>query len=337
MDALSEALRAVRITSALFFNGEFAAPWRFATPSQEKVAPMLSPESERLVLFHLVTDGQATARAEGHDEVLLTAGDIVAFPHGNAHEVWNGRSSELFPGNRLLPALSKGELATEKWGGSGPVTRMICGYFGCERHAESLFLSGLPAVLKLNVRGNPAGAWIESAIRHCVGEIETQRPGRMGVLSKLAEALFMETLCRYMDELPPERTGWLAAARDPKVGQALALLHREPARPWTLPDLAEASGISRTVLADRFTQLIGEPPLAYLARWRLQLGARQLLTTDSKVLQVAYDVGYESEAAFSRAFRRAFGIPPARYRREHNAARSALNDRSGPTRRPSSH
>jgi AraC-like DNA-binding protein len=194
------------------------------------------------------------------------------------------------------------------------------GYFGCERHAESPFLSGLPPVFKINVRRGPAGSWIESAIRHSVSDLQAERPGRQAVLSKLAESLFMDTLCRYMEELPPERTGWLAAARAPKVGQALAHLHRDPARSWTLRDLAQASGTSRTVLAERFTQLMGESPLTYLARWRLQLGARLLLTTNRKVLHVAGDVGYESEAAFNRAFKRAFGIPPAQYRREKNAA-----------------
>jgi AraC-like DNA-binding protein len=216
----------------------------------------------------------------------------------------------------LLPKLAADEMATEKWGGNGPVTRIICGYFGCERHAQELFLNGLPAVLKLHVRGNPAGVWIESAIRHSAGEIEAQRPGRTAVLSRLAEALFMETLCRYMEGLPPGHRSWLAAARDPKVGKALALLHRDPAHPWTLATLAQASGVSRSVLAGRFSELMGETPLAYLARWRLQLAARRLLTSDAKVLQVAYEVGYESEAAFSRAFKRAFGVPPARYRRE---------------------
>jgi AraC-like DNA-binding protein len=319
MDALSEAIRAVRLTSALFFNGEFSAPWRFATPSQDKIAPIVSPESERLVLFHLVTDGEATARTAGHDDVALTAGDIVVFPRGDAHEMWNGRTSRLFPGARLSSKLAKGELAAEKWGGSGRVTRIICGYLGCERHADSSFLSGLPPIFRVNVRSSPAGAWIESAIRSGVSEIESQRAGRLAVLAKLAETLFVETLCRYMDELPPERTGWLATARDAKVGQALALLHRDPARAWTLPDLARESGTSRTVLADRFGALMGESPLAYLARWRLQLAARRLTTTDRKVLQVAYDVGYESEAAFSRAFRRVFGMPPARYRRERKA------------------
>jgi AraC-like DNA-binding protein len=178
----------------------------------------------------------------------------------------------------------------------------------------------LPPLLKLHVRGDPAGAWIESAIRHSVSEIEAQRPGRTAVLSKLAEALFMETLCRYMEDLPPDHKSWLAAARDPRVGQALALLHRDPAHPWTIANLAEASGASRSVLAERFTELMGEPPLAYLARWRMQLGARRLLTTEGKVLQVAYEVGYESEAAFSRAFKRAFGVPPAQYRRGQRSA-----------------
>src|SRR5688572_26471579 len=142
-------MRAVRVTGALFFNGEFAAPWRFATPAQDQIGPGISPDSERLVLFHLVTDGDAIACIAGHDEaVSLTAGDIVVFPHGDAHEMWHGRTSKLFPGARLLPKLAKGELAAEKWGGNGPVTRIICGYLGCERHAEGLFLSGLPAILK---------------------------------------------------------------------------------------------------------------------------------------------------------------------------------------------
>jgi AraC-like DNA-binding protein len=316
MDALSEAMRAVRLTSALFFNGEFSAPWRFATPAQDKLAPIVSPDSERLVLFHLVTDGEAIARTAGHEDVALTAGDIVVFPQGDAHEVWSGRTSRLFPGTRLVPKLEKGELAAEKWGGTGAVTRIICGYLGCERHADGSFLSGLPPIFKVNVRSSPAGAWIESAIRNGASEIESERAGRLAVLAKLAEALFVEALCRYMEELPPERTGWLATARDPKVGQALALLHRQPARAWTLADLARESGMSRTILAERFVQLMGESPLAYLGRWRLQLAARQLMTTERKVLQVAYDVGYESEAAFSRAFRREFGTPPARYRRE---------------------
>lgn len=316
MDALSEAMRAVRVTGALFFSGEFSAPWRFATPSQDEIRPAISPDSERLVLFHLVTEGRASACVDGHEEIVLEAGDIVVFPHGDAHRMWQGRTSRLFPGARLLPTLAQGGLAAEKWGGGGAVTRIVCGYLGCERHAENLFLSGLPAMFKANVRNGSAGAWVEGAIRHCVQGPEPRPPGGLAVLAKLAEALFVETLCRYMDELPPGRTGWLAGARDARVGRALALLHRDPARAWTLPDLAGECGASRTVLAERFAELMGESPLAYLARWRLQLGARRLLTTNGKVLQIAGEVGYESEAAFSRAFKREFGVPPGRYRRE---------------------
>jgi AraC-like DNA-binding protein len=324
MDALSEALRAVQVTSALFFSGEFSAPWRFVTAAQQKIAPTLSPGSEHLVLFHLVTEGQATARTEGCDDIALRAGEIVVLPNGDRHELWAGQGAKLFPSTRLAPKLSRGELAQEKWGGGGQVTRIVCGYLGCELQAKRLFLSGLPAMFKVNVRGGTTGPWIENAIRHLVGGAEAQRPGRPVVTAKLAESLFMETLCRYMDELPPERSGWLAGARDPVVGQALAQIHRDPARAWTLQDLARATSSSRTVLTERFTRLLGEPPATYLARWRLQLGARLLLTTDSKVLRVASDVGYESEAAFNRAFKNAFGVPPARYRKtERQAAKRA--------------
>ncbi len=315
MDALSEALRGVRITGALFFNAEYGAPWGFASPPSATVAPLLAPGTEHLVFFHLLTEGQATASVPGHDGVPLQAGDIVVFPHGDAHHLWNGRVRELHDSSELLPKLLTGSVVSERGGGGGAVTRFVCGYFGCERYAERLFLAGLPPVFKVHIRGDPAGAWIESSIRHSVNEIEAARAGRVALLSKLSEALFMETLCRYMDELPPERTGWLAAARDEVAGRALARIHRDPVRAWTLPELAKEAGASRTVLVERFTRLLGEPPLAYLTRWRLQLAARLLEATDHKVLQIAQEVGYGSEPAFNRAFKRTFEVPPAQYRR----------------------
>jgi AraC-like DNA-binding protein len=315
MDALSEALRGVRITGALFFNAEYGAPWGFASPPSASVAPLLAPGTEHLVFFHLLTEGQAKASVHGHDGVTLEAGDIVVFPHGDAHSLWNGRVHELHVRTDLLAKLLTGSLVSERGGGRGAVTRFVCGYFGCERYAERLFLAGLPPVFKVHIRGDPAGAWIESSICHSVNEIAAGRAGRLALLAKLSEALFMETLCRYMDELPPERAGWLAAARDEVAGRALATIHRDPARAWTLPELARDVGASRTVLVERFTRLLGEPPLAYLARWRLQLAARLLEATDHKVLQVAQEVGYGSEPAFNRAFKRTFEVPPAQYRR----------------------
>jgi AraC-like DNA-binding protein len=319
MDALSEVLRSVRITSALFFKGEFSKPWRFTTSPARAVAELVAPGTDPIVLFHLVTMGQATVRVARQEDVVLEAGDMVLLPHGDAHEVSNGRTSRRYDSSKLVPTLRSGGLATEKWGGNGPLTKIICGYFGCERHAERLFLGGLPAVFKVSIRNDGAGSWIESAIVQSVSELEAGRAGRFALLSKLAEALFTDALCRYMDQLPPEQTGWLAGARDPVVGQALACIHRDPSRAWTLAELAKAIGASRTVLSQRFTSLLDESPLAYLARWRLQLAARLLETTDRKVIAIAMDSGYISEAAFNRAFKREFGLPPARYRRQFRA------------------
>jgi AraC-like DNA-binding protein len=315
MDALSEALRSMRITGALFFNAELTAPWGFASPRPDSMQRLLAPGTEHLVLFHLVTEGQATARVANHEEVALEAGDIVILAHGDAHELSNGPVSELVDATTLLPKILKGSLTLERGGGGGVVTKFICGYFGCERYAERLFLAGLPPVFKVNIRGDASGAWIEGSLRHLVAEHESARAGRSALVAKLCEALFIQTLCRYMEELPPERTGWLAAARDEVVGKALACLHRDAARAGTLADLAKEAGASRTVLMERFARLLGQTPLAYLAHWRLQLAARMLETTDHSALKVAFDVGYESEAAFNRAFKRKFELPPARYRR----------------------
>jgi AraC-like DNA-binding protein len=205
-------------------------------------------------------------------------------------------------------------------GGGGEETHIICGFFGCNRHAERLFLAGLPPLLRLNIRGDAAGDWLETSIRHLVSEAGSGRPGRSVLLSKMAEALFVETLRRYMEQLPDEAVGWLAAARDPIVGRTLALLHREASRAWTLEDLAAAIGASRSVLVERFGRFLGEPPLTYLTRWRMQLAAQLLQTTNKTILQLASEVGYESEAAFNRAFKREFGAPPAQYRRRSRRA-----------------
>jgi AraC-like DNA-binding protein len=316
MDALSEALNSVRMTGAIFFDAVCTAPWGFAVPPMGKVAHVLAPGTERLVGYHLVAEGKALVEFEGSAAVPLVAGDIVISPHGHPHVVRNGTPAILYDSRAGIADCLAGELSTLCVGGGGETTRFVCGYFGCERHAARLFLAGLPTMIKINARSDAAGAWLESSIRHLLSEAASARPGRTILLSKMAEALFIETLRRYMERMPPEQTGWLAAARDPIVGAALALLHRKACHPWTVAELAREAGTSRTTLMERFAQLLGEPPLTYLARWRLQLAARQLQTTKRAVLQVASDVGYESEAAFSRAFKREFGLPPARYRKK---------------------
>ena len=315
MDALSQALSAVRMTGAIFFSAECTAPWGFKVPPLESAAHILAPGTERLVGYHLITEGEARVQLQHQSGVMLTPGDVAIFPHGDPHTVSHGSPPTLFDSREFVGQFMTGKLDTMRLGGGGEVTRFVCGYFGCERHADRLFLAGLPTMIRINLRGDAGGSWLESSIRHLVSETGSGRPGCQVLLAKMAEALFIETLRRYMEQLPPEHTGWLAGARDSIVGGVLVLLHRSPFHPWTLDAIAREVGTSRSVVAERFTRFLGEPPLRYLARWRLQLAARLLQTTHKSVLRVASDVGYESEAAFNRAFKREFGLPPAQYRR----------------------
>jgi AraC-like DNA-binding protein len=315
MDALSEALSAVRMNAAIFYNAEYSAPWGDMSPAAHEVAHELSPCGGHLVIFHLVIEGRASVRIPGMEDMQLEAGDIVIVPHGDEHLLFNGKPAELIKGANAVRRYLAGDIGITRAGGGGEATRFVCGYFSGEPQAARLFLSGLPPMIKINVRGDAAGAWLESSIRHLVCESASDRPGRNILLAKMAEALFVEALRRYARDLPEGETGWLAGARDPLVGAALAAIHRKPNRHWTLPELASEAGTSRSVLSDRFHHFLGESPMAYLSRWRMQLAAR-LITADRKpMIQVAMDVGYESEAAFNRAFKREFGLPPAQYRR----------------------
>lgn len=313
-DPLSEALRDVRLSGAVFLDAELSAPWGFASQPASMGAHLIAPSAEHMILFHLVVEGRATARIPGHPSVPLEAGEVAILPMGDGHALWNGRVRELTDASVLLPRILEHRLVAERGGGGGRVTRFICGYIGCDRQARRFFLSGLPPLFKVSIRDGGSGAWIEHSIRHMASLAKDDVPGRDALLAKLAEALFIETLRRYMDMLPRQRAGWLAAARDSAVGRALAAIHRDPARAWTVESLAGHAGMSRTVFAERFTRLLGEAPLAYVAHCRMQLAARLLETTDDTVLQVALHSGYVSEAAFNRAFKREYELPPARYR-----------------------
>lgn len=319
MDALSEVLRVVRLNSAVFFNARFSAPWCFSSPEAATVMHTLQPGAERLVIFHLLTEGQCRMEVDGAPPTTLHAGDIIVFPHGDAHLMSSGAAVAPAPPADLVALLRRGPREI-RFGGGGETTRFICGYLTCDPRLCRPILTALPRVVTVRLRGQDDPGWLELSIRYAVAEAAAARPGGAGVLAKLSEVLFVETLRRYMAQLPPEQTGWLAGARDRVVGKALSLMHGQPAHSWTVESLARECGISRSVLAERFTHYVGQSPMHYLGRWRMALAAGILRSSSQPITHVAKDVGYETDPAFTRAFRREFGMPPAAWRAAGSAA-----------------
>lgn len=314
MDALSEVLRVIQIESAFFFNGEFTAPWSFRSPESCKLAPYIHSADGHVVVYHLLTEGRAMAKLDDNTRLSLEAGDIVIFPHGHPHCIQSGDAVRPVDGESALQHIFADGLKVTRIDGGGEITRFVCGYMVCESDLSGLLLTGLPPVFKVNIRQNESGRWLEESIRHSISQAGMSDAGSQVVLAKLCETLFAETLRRYVAGSPLQRRTWLAGVLDPEIGKVLSLIHRQPAEPWTIAQLAKEVGISRSVLAARFRHYLGEPPVAYLTRWRLQLGARMLSKSSYSVARIASEVGYESEAAFNRAFKRQFGHPPARYR-----------------------
>jgi AraC-like DNA-binding protein len=312
MDVLSEILKSIRLDAAFFYNAEFTAPWSVREPRSEVLARHLAGGGH-VIIYHLLTEGRCAASLEDGKPIEMGSGDIVIFPHGDAHILGNGTTKVVDLEPRMPEVLAQG-LKLARAGGGGELTRIICGYMSCDPQLSSELLVGLPPLFRVPIRDDAGGQWLENTIRFSLAQTESAGLGGEAVLSKLSEVLFVETLRRYIAQLPPEETGWLAGARDPEVGRALALLHRQPAKPWTIAMLAREVGISRSVLAERFRYYLNEPPMSYLTRWRLLLAARMLKSSNRGVGDIAAEVGYESEAAFNRAFKRKFNVPPARFR-----------------------
>jgi len=319
MDVLSEVLKVVKLEGALFFNGEFSAPWCLRTAESNAAARYLSPGAERLIIYHFLTEGRAYARLLDGPREELVAGDIVIFPHGDAHLLGNGPPGRPVDSFKTFAKNLTQGLKIARFGGGGTITKFVCGYMACDARLSEMFLAGLPKLMKVHVSDEPSSRWLENSIRFSVSELSGSDAGSGLVAAKLSELLFVETLRRYINTLPLDQTGWLAGVRDPQVGHALALLHQEPAYPWTIANLARRVGLSRTRLADRFRHFLGEPPIAYLTRWRLKIGAEILQSTEGSVAEIAAAVGYGSEAAFNRAFKREFASPPAQFRRKRKA------------------
>src|SRR3954447_24880116 len=322
MDVLSEVLKVVKLQGAMFYNGEFSTPWSFCSPPSLTVAPYVAPSAGHVIIYHLLTEGRASARLVNGERIMLEAGDIVIFPHGDAHFIENGPPTIAVDMTKELARIFSQGLKLSRQGGGGEITKFVCGFMACEPRLSQVFLSGLPPMFKVSIRNDASGRWLENSIRFSVNDAEASRAGGEAGLAKLSEVLFVETLRTYIAHLPAGQTGWLAGARDAEIGRALALMHRNPAHAWTLASLAKEAGISRSVLAERFRHYLNEPPMAYLTRWRLQLGAEMLASTRHSVAQIASEVGYESEAAFNRAFKREFTVPPARFRSQSRSAQA---------------
>jgi AraC-like DNA-binding protein len=327
-DVLSDLLRAVRLRGALFYYIEGAEPWVAEVPAAREIIPAIMPGAEHMIEFHGVARGACWAALVGEPPVRLEAGDVILFPQGGPHVMSSApglRASKVDMGVYFAPrppqlpfaiGISGEGVTTARLDGGGPESAtVVCGFLGCDARPFNPLLAALPRVLHMPGVASGDASWVAHFLRSVVDESSRKRPGGEAVLERMSEMLFVEVLRRYVDTLPSGQTGWLAGVRDPGIGRALALMHQRPDVPWSLERLGEEAGLSRSVLHERFAHFIGQPPMQYLAQWRMQLAAGRLRDTDAKIIEIALDVGYESEAAFSRAFRRLVGVAPGAWRR----------------------
>ena len=337
---LSDLLRAVRLQGALFFFVEGADPWVAETPRSREIIPAILPGVEHLMPFHGVARGSCWAAIAGEEPIRLNEGDLVLFPQGDHHVMSSApglRAKAVDIGIYFAPrpaqlpfALNVDEhgTTTALLEGGGPErTTIVCGYLGCDAKPFNPLLASMPRVLHMPGVAAEGTSWIATFLRTVVEESNRKRPGGEAVLERMTEMLFVEILRRYAATLSLDQTGWLAGMRDPAVGRALALMHERPKEAWTLERLGEEAALSRSTLHERFVHFIGQPPMQYLSQWRMQLAAEWLRDTDAKVVDVACEVGYENEAAFSRAFRRAVGESPGAWRRARRAGSARGADR----------
>jgi AraC-like DNA-binding protein len=325
-DPLSDVLRTVKLTGALFFVVDASSPWGVNVPRAERFAPIILPHARHVVSYHVVTRGSGFASIDGGHAVPFNPGDVLVVPHGDPYAMTSGRDvrteSDIDSALAFFRAMASGELpfvVTE--GGGGPEhAQFVCGFLGCDARPFNPLLAALPPLMRVERRAD-APDLLDRLIELTLIEAQGRRVGGECIRLRLSELMFVEVIRRHLESIPPERTGWLAGLRDQRIGRALALLHARPAHAWTLDALAKEACMSRSVLADRFAQLVGHPPMQYLAQWRVQLAARQLADGGTKVSAIALAVGYASEAAFSRSFKKISGLSPAQWR-----ARCAASD-----------
>jgi AraC-like DNA-binding protein len=323
-DVLSELLRSVRLTGAAYFDVAARDPWVAEQLPAEIFLPKILPGSDHLIAYHVVTEGRCYATLLGGEPITLEAGEVVVFTNGDPHAMSSSPGMRVQSFNEdVIDSIHADQLPfVIRYGGEGPPTaRLVCGFLACHARPFNPLLESLPPVIKAGTKDD--ADWLGQFIRVATMETANKRAGGESVLGKLSELMFIEVVRRHLESLPPDQAGWLAGLRDPFVGKALSLMHAAPAHPWTIEKLAKEAGASRSVLAERFAQLVGITPLQYLIRWRMQI-ALGLLGGNASVASIAVEAGYESEAAFSRAFKKAMGVSPSAWRRRSDGAQPGI-------------
>ena len=337
MDVLSDVLRAVRLSGSVFFTAEMRAPWSVESPPPEVLGAALGGDAEWFMLFHVVAEGSCLFELDAERSIMLEAGDVAIFPHGDPHVMASApqHRGEPTPVATLLSHIPLEEPCRVSHGsGSETTTRVICGYLKGDEHFGPL-ARALPPMLCVRTgdgeavietargdvhtvgSGSPIGPWVETSLRYAVHEAAEGRAGAVSMLSRLAELLFVQVLRTYMQKAEPAGASWLAGLQDVHVGRALELMHERPGHDWTVDELGREVGLSRSALARRFSDRLGETPMRYLTAWRMQLARRLMRDPRLGLAEIAERVGYDSEAAFHRAFKRDAGEPPATWRRQH--------------------
>ena len=321
-DPLSDVLRAVRLTGGVFIDAHFTAPWCItANMTADDCRPFLANPTQ-LIAYHFIVDGRMLLSVAGEPSVEVRAGEVVLLPRNDGHTMASASGIAPVRAGTLIQSSPEGGLAQIRYGGGGEATHFVCGYLGSEGGCNPLIAS-LPRVLTLDVRQGMSREWIEASVRFAASELAQGRLASSSVLSRLSELLFVEAVRTYSATLGDQAAGWLRGLRDPQVGKALAVMHQRIGQPWSAEDLAREAALSRSAFMDRFTSLVGMPPIRYLTVWRLETAKLYLRETAQTIAQLAHAVGYESEEAFSRAFKREFGVSPGRWREGDTRASTA--------------
>jgi AraC-like DNA-binding protein len=333
-DPLSDLLRTVRLTGAAFFDVAATDPWVVEQPPPEMFLPKILPGADRLISYHVVTEGRCFANIVGDEPIVVEAGEVIVITNGDAHVMSSSPGMRAAPAApEVLAAVIAGPLPFfVKYGADGPPTaKLVCGFLACDVRPFNPLLDALPPVMKAKDSPDRPAGWLGQFIRFAQMESADKRAGSESVLAKLSELMFIEVVRRHLETMPAERAGWLAGLRDPFVGKALSLMHGKAAHSWTIGELAKRIGLSRSVLAERFGDLVGMPPMQYLGMWRMQMASGMLSGGSASVASIAEAIGYESEAAFSRAFKKIVGVSPSVWRHRAQPARSRPKSRPSVT------